>query len=255
MRFIRFLLLLTLILGLAFCAASPKAKRLPPEKDPQYQYQKGVIAYNYGLEEEALRYARQAIALDPGHYLSWNLLGLVQSKKKIWEEAEAAFAKAVELKPDFAEGLANLAAVHQELKAWDKAEAAFRKSFEIDRNADAALGLANISLRNKRIEEALAFVGQALVKAPRRAAAYNLQGVILNQAGRYTEAAASFQGALKLAPDDPYILVNLGIAYMNNNEFPKAREALERALPRLQDPALVKQVREYLERMKGGGRS
>ena len=58
--------------------ASPQKEeeRSPDEKNPQYQYEMGVIALRYGLPDEAIRYGQLAVSLDPGHFDGWNLLGL-----------------------------------------------------------------------------------------------------------------------------------------------------------------------------------
>jgi Flp pilus assembly protein TadD len=85
---------------------------------------------------------------------------------------------------------------------------------------------------------------------PRSAGAYNLKGVILNQLGRYPEAAGSFQAGLILAPTDANLLVNLGIAYVNSNELDKARSIFEKALGRIQDPELKAKVEGYLKSLK-----
>jgi predicted Zn-dependent protease len=67
---------------------------------------------------------------------------------------------------------------------------------------------------------------------------------------RYPEALASFERALKITPNDLYLSVNVGIAYINNNEPAKAREILERILPQVQDEALKAKIHEYLKSIK-----
>ena len=90
--------------GLAACSTSAKTPALDNDKNPQYQFEKGVIAMNYGLPEEALRYLDLAVGLDPGHVKAHRLIGIIRLQKREAGPATEAFAKWVELEPGSAEG-------------------------------------------------------------------------------------------------------------------------------------------------------
>jgi Flp pilus assembly protein TadD len=55
------------------------------------------------------------------------------------------------------------------------------------------------------------------------------QGATLDQLGRFDEARQYYASALKIAPDEPSVLCNLGLSYILSKELPKADEALRRA--------------------------
>jgi Flp pilus assembly protein TadD len=55
------------------------------------------------------------------------------------------------------------------------------------------------------------------------------QGATLDQLGRHDEARQYYVTALKIAPDDPSVLSNLGLSYALSSELPKAEEQLRRA--------------------------
>jgi Flp pilus assembly protein TadD len=55
------------------------------------------------------------------------------------------------------------------------------------------------------------------------------QGAVLDQLGRYDEARQYYESALKIAPDDPSVLSNLGLSYMLAKDLPKAEEILRKA--------------------------
>src|SRR4030095_977850 len=55
------------------------------------------------------------------------------------------------------------------------------------------------------------------------------QGATLDQLGRFDEARQYYASALKIAPDEPSVLCNLGLSYVLSKELPKAEEALRRA--------------------------
>jgi Flp pilus assembly protein TadD len=60
----------------------------------------------------------------------------------------------------------------------------------------------------------------------------SVQGALLDQLGRYEEARQYYASALKIAPDEPSVLSNLGLSYMLSKDLPKAEEILRRAYGR-----------------------
>ena len=57
----------------------------------------------------------------------------------------------------------------------------------------------------------------------------SVQGAALDQLGRYEEARQYYDSALKIAPDEPSVLSNLGLSYLLSKDLPHAEEALRRA--------------------------
>ncbi len=78
------------------------------------------------------------------------------------------------------------------------------------------------------------------------------QGAVLDQLGRGEEARQYYASALRIAPDEPSVLSNLGLSYMLSKDLPKAEETLRRAYSRGADPrvrqnlALVVGLRGHL---------
>ncbi|MBN2206880.1 MAG: tetratricopeptide repeat protein [Candidatus Aminicenantes bacterium] len=248
MTSVRAILAAALAAGLAACApAARRTASVDNEKNPQYQYEKAVIAMNYGLPEEALRYVELALALDPGHALSHRLAGIIRLQNREPGPAAESFAKWLEAEPDSAEGHLYLGLASQEAGDKERAEAAFRASFEAGGSAQAAFRLGTLLLEKGELEEALAYADRAIAKAGREKDGHNLRGVILNQMGRYSEAVAGFEAAVALAPDDPALLVNLAIACLNGGATERARALFQKALPMIKDAALRDKIRGYLE--------
>jgi len=235
-----------LTITIAGCASAPKKTIKDPEKDPQNQYEKAVISMRYGLEDEALKYLNLALSLDPAHAPSLLLLGNAQFRKNNYGEAVTAFQKYLELRPNDAEAHTSLGLTYEKLGMADKSEAEYLKSLALDGNAKAAFGLAKLYYEQNKLDPALENIRKAIQKDAKSAAYYNLQGVILNQMHRYADALPSFQTALQYAPDDVYVTINLGIAYINIKEPAKAREILQKVLPKVQDEALKAKINEYL---------
>jgi Flp pilus assembly protein TadD len=57
----------------------------------------------------------------------------------------------------------------------------------------------------------------------------SVQGAALDQLGRYEEARQYYNTALKIAPDEPSVLSNLGLSYLLSKDLPHAEESLRRA--------------------------
>ncbi|MDH4197513.1 MAG: tetratricopeptide repeat protein [Candidatus Aminicenantes bacterium] len=250
MRTVKTFILAAAVLVLLSCAPTVAKKTVDTEKDPQYQYEKGVIAWRYGLADEALRYAELAVSLDPRHALAQNLLGLVQAQKGNINAAVAAFEKAVEAKPDFADAYTNLGNAYLDMLDMTKAGAAYQKAIDLDENYKATYGLARVLYEQKKYEEALAAVMKSIAKFNRLASAYNLQGILLTQLNRHAESVWSFESAFRLAPEDVTVRINLGLAYVNNKELDKGRLILERVLPLIKDPAVKEKVEDYLKQIR-----
>jgi tetratricopeptide (TPR) repeat protein len=254
---------LVAVLAVSACAApasgprpsTPQRKLKPTdEKNPQYQYEKGVIALRYGLPDEAIRYARLAVSLDPQHFDSWSLLGSAYCSKADYGLAMEAYEKALAIKPNSADVLRDVGLVYIELKQPDKAEAALRKAYEIKDAFETAYYLGKLCYGAGRYDEALSYAVNSIQKNGQNAGAYNLKGVILNQLGRYAEAAGSFQAGLILTPADVNLQVNLGIALLNSGDPSKARAVFEAVLPKIQSEDLKKQVEDYIKAIKDAGK-
>lgn len=256
--------LLAAVLVAAACAApaasaagpapEPQKHKGSDDKNPQYQYEKGVIALRYGLTDEAIRYGQLAVSLDPQHFDGWNLLGLAYYAKGEFAQAVEAYEKALAVKPGSADVLRGLGLSYVELKETDKAEAALKKAYEADGAAETAYQLGKLCYNARRFDEALDYALKSIRKNGKNAGAYNLKGVILNQLNRYAEAAGSFQAGLVLAPGDVNLQVNLGIALLNSGEATKARGVFEAVLPKIDEDRLRKQVEDYIKAIKDAGK-
>jgi tetratricopeptide (TPR) repeat protein len=235
-------------------AEPQKKKAQDNEKSPQYQYEKGLIALRYGLPDEAIRYGKLAVPIDPAHFNAWNLLGSAYYTKGEYTLSAEAYGKAVALKPDAGDAQRNLGLALVELKETEKAEAALKKAYDLKGDAEAAYFLSRLYYVEKRYDEALDYVVKSIKKNGANAGAYNLKGAVLNQLDRPLDAVGSFQAGLVLAPDDVNLQVNLGIAYLNAKEPAKALTVFEAVLPKIEQAVLKTQVESYIKAIKDATR-
>jgi Flp pilus assembly protein TadD len=251
MKTLRISLVVILALALSSCASTQTKKARDNEKDPQYQYDKAVIAFRYGLPDRAVEFIDAALALDPAHDQSLNLLGYIRFEAGEYAKAVEALEKCLAIKPDHVDALNRLGSSYQAMNDNARAEAAFLRSRAVDDNAFAGFSLARIYLAEKKLPEALDTIDRAAAKSPAESGVHNLRGVILNQMERYDEAVRSLETAVALAPKDIGANVNLGIALMNRGDNARAKEVLEKVYPEIKDQALKDKVAEYIKAVGG----
>jgi Flp pilus assembly protein TadD len=76
----------------------------------------------------------------------------------------------------------------------------------------------------------------------------NAQGAVLDQLGRHPEAQRHYSAALKIVPDEPSVLSNLGLSYALTKDLKRAEVTLRRALAR---PNAAPKVRQNLALVVG----
>jgi tetratricopeptide (TPR) repeat protein len=157
-----------------------------------------VEAMKAGRHDEAIAKFNEVIAKMPTCQDCYYNIGIAQMAKQQYGEAEAAFKKAIELKPDNADAYTALANLYNSQKKFDLAAEA---SANAAKYAGAGGG------------------GNA-------EASYN-QGVILFNAGKYPEARTQFEAATKADPNHALAQYQLGMTSLNLGQIPEAVAALE----------------------------
>jgi Flp pilus assembly protein TadD len=69
----------------------------------------------------------------------------------------------------------------------------------------------------------------------------SVQGTALDQLGRHDEARRYYASALKIVPEEPSVLSNLGLSYVLSRDLPRAEEVLRRAYASARADARVRQ--------------
>lgn len=69
----------------------------------------------------------------------------------------------------------------------------------------------------------------------------SVQGTTLDQLGKHEEARRYYASALKIAPEEPSVLSNLGMSYVLSKDLPQAEQVLRRAYQRGGSDARVRQ--------------
>jgi len=77
------------------------------------------------------------------------------------------------------------------------------------------------------------------------------QGAVLDQLGRGEEARQYYASALRISPEEPSVLSNLGLSYVLSKDLPKAEETLRRAYGHADADPRVRQNLALVVGLKG----
>ncbi|MEG4073310.1 tetratricopeptide repeat protein [Microcoleus sp. Pol14C2] len=163
-----------------------------------------------GRFEEAVAAYKKAIELNPNFSWSYHSLGDVLLKLEKWEEAVAAYKKAVELNPYFSWSYHNLGDALLKLQRWEEAAVAYR--CEIALNSDFAWSFCNLGdalTKLKQWDEAIATYLKAIEIDGDLPGIYEKLGYALGQ----TESNLNLvleQSQLQITPENWEFYLQLG---------------------------------------------
>jgi tetratricopeptide (TPR) repeat protein len=185
-------------------------------------FEEGVAATQAKNFDLAIQKFEEAAAALPSCYDCYFNIGYAHSLKKDEKAAEAAWLKAVELKPDYAEALNALATLYNNQKRFDEAAAMSAKAASA---GGAAGGGGNAD------------------------AVYN-QGIILWNQGKIPEAKVKFEEAIKADPNHPEAHYQLGMALLNEGNMAGAITAFEKYLQLAPEGQFAAQAKAMLAQLK-----
>ncbi len=147
------------------------------------------------------------------------------------DEAEQAYRRALELKPDFAAAHNNLGNVLRLGGRLVEAEQSFRAALALlPESAEVHNNFGNVLMDAGRTEEAEQFYRKAAVLAPDYAMAYANRGHALRALGRLEVAEKSYQKAIGLKPDSAEAYYGLGNVRLRGGFPYEAEQAYRQAI-------------------------
>jgi tetratricopeptide (TPR) repeat protein len=204
---------------------SPTSGLSPEEAKAQAEIQAlaegAIAAMKSGNTDEAIRQFTEITQKVPTCADCFYNLGVAYTQKQQYAEAEAAFKRVAELRPDSPDAFTGLANLYNAQKRFDLAAEASAKAASLSAGAG----------------------GGASAEAT-----YN-QGVILWNAGKYAEARDQFQAAAKADPNMAMAHYQLGMANLNLGEIPAARAAFEAYLKVAPNGDRAGEVQTFLKQL------
>ena len=191
----------------------------------------GLVQYRCGLWNEALASFEKARALAPQNAALLNHRGNVLKQVGRAAEALASYDQALAIRPQYVEALNNRGVTLHDLGRFDDALASFEAALAIAPRDAEAHNNRSITLKaQKRLSEALMSLDQALAIRPSYPDALNNRGNVLYELKAFTEALASYDSALAIRPDDADTLNHRGNILKALKRFDEALTNYDRAL-------------------------
>ncbi|GLO71768.1 hypothetical protein MACH17_32850 [Phaeobacter inhibens] len=163
-------------------------------------------------------------------------LGDLLRQQEDYGGAVAAYDTALDLMDESVEGrwflLYARGICHERLKNWEQAEADFRAALEIRPDQPQVLNYLGYSLVEKQIklDEALSMIERAVAARPDAGYIVDSLGWVLYRLGRYEEAVGHMETAVELMPVDPVVNDHLGDVYWAVGRAREAEFQWKRAL-------------------------
>jgi len=187
--------------------------------------------YQQGRMQDLLNAGQPLLLQFPNSAPLLTLLGVASLSTGKFNQAKAALAKAVQLKPGDADAHNNLGIALNELGQRDAAIISYQRALTLRPNYTGAYNNMGSALRALgRIDEAIASFEKALSFKADYPEAHNNLGNALRDQGRTDEAIAAYRQALQLRPAYADALNNLGGALADLRRRDEAIECYTRAL-------------------------
>lgn len=249
----KILVISIVFLGLVACASTQNKVEKQRAKDPQYQYNVGLVYLQNDKYDEAIEYLNKSLVLKPNFDMALNALGIVYFIKADFPKAKEYFEKCLAVNPELTEARNYLGSVYQEMGLLDEAEAEFKKAIKDETYRSRELpyyNLARLNLTRGNDAEALKMVEAAIKFNDKMVMALNLKGILMEKQGNLTEAIFNYEKALKIAPEDINLNYNLAVAYFKSDRRAEAKSLFEKIYPVVTDEEIKSKIDEYLKVLK-----
>jgi Flp pilus assembly protein TadD len=212
----------------AVAALSKAVELLPTQSRPRSLL--AVAQDRSGDQDAAARSFEGVLHLDPNDVTANRYLGDLDLRRGKPAGAEARFRHALELRADAPEILLGLA---QSLEAQNKPEAAdtYRKYLAVmPVDSGARARLIHLLVNAQEYDGALAELVRADAGKPPSLDSLRLRADIQIAQKKFTDATATLQQAIALAPRDAQLIGGLGRVYLEKRDFVSAEKELKAAL-------------------------
>lgn len=177
------------------------------QRNPENEkiYQNASAAAKEKKPDNAIKLFKELVKNDSKDFVAWTELGTQYFRGEKFSEAEEAYQKALEQKPDFIVALVNLGKLHLAQKQHEKAIQVLTKAVEIEANSpDAQHYLGEAYLQIKKGSLAVVHLNEAIKLAPVEKAEIHLRlAMLYNAANLKDRAIAEYKMFLEKVPAHP----------------------------------------------------
>ena len=198
----------------------------------QEYYDTGLDFLNNKMYDEAIAAYQKAIEIDPQYATAYNDLGVTYYNKKMYDEAIAAYQKAIEIDPQYDKAYCNLGlSYYYGNKMYDEAIGAYKEAIEINPEYSKAYRYLGVAYRKKGMnDEAIGAYKKVIELNPQYTEAHNELGVAYYNKKMYDEAITAYRKAIETNPEYATAYSNLGLAYRVKKMYDEAIGAYKEAV-------------------------
>jgi Flp pilus assembly protein TadD len=166
------------------------------------EYNLGHVLGEEGKYDEAAPHLEKALQIKPDFFDGLLNMGITRAQQGRTAEAIACYQRAIRVQPNSAKAHAELGVALAKQSRNDAALVELMRALEFAPNdADVQTNLGLVLARLGRIQEALDELHQAVWFKPDSAEAHNNLGLVLLASGKARESIPEFEMALRLKPD------------------------------------------------------
>ncbi|MGI8745838.1 MAG: tetratricopeptide repeat protein [Bryobacteraceae bacterium] len=192
----------------------------------------GLVFSRMDKAAEAIACYRQALKADPADNVTYGRLGRLLLHRKSFEEAREALQKSIAIQPQ-ADVLCDLGTVLFALKQFDDAGAAYERAIQGQPdNPEALYNLGVIRTIQNRTADAMQAYRAALALLPEYPDAHNNLGILLQSAGQLELALDEYRLALACNPDSAEARYNRGFLLQESDRLDEAHDEYRELLRR-----------------------
>lgn len=193
-------------------------------------YELSIIAINANDFQNAELYSRKAYTLNPDNewYAIIFVEALQRNKKpgeaiKIYQKLIKSFPERTDIYYDFADCYLRMNKPVEAIDVYNELEK------KVGINAELSLQKEKIFVRMGKLEKAVEEINKLIATAPDDAKYYGILAELYGANNMDTEAVDTYQKALKMDPDNPYINLSFSEYYRQKRDYPKGFIYLEKA--------------------------
>jgi predicted O-linked N-acetylglucosamine transferase (SPINDLY family) len=201
-----------------------------PSIDIADAFSRANALYQQGQFKQAASLYRKILAVDPAHFDTNHMLGVLRAREGRYVEAAEALANALKAMPHNAEALSNYGNVLTVLGHFEEALMAYEAALSLSPFPVFWFNRGLVLMNLRRFEDAVASHDSALALAPNYPEALQGRASALCELGRFSDALASADAALGLRPDLADALYIRGVALWRLRRFEAALDSYNLAL-------------------------
>ncbi|BAY39780.1 serine/threonine kinase [Nostoc sp. NIES-2111] len=181
--------------------------------------------------KDALASYQKAVNIRPDYAQGWQGQGKALFRLKQYKEALTAYDKAIQLQPDYLEAWSGRGLTLQNLQRYSEAIASFDKALELNEDYPEVWNARGEAFSNlKQYDQAIKSYNKAIeFKADAYDSWYN-KGLALQNFKEYDQAINAYNKAIEIKSDYERAWYNLGNALVNLNRYEDAFNAYDKAV-------------------------